>query len=347
MLGVVNMLYKLLDELKPERMAVVFDAPGKTFREDLYAEYKANRPPMPDELRAQVEPLLEAIEAMGIPLLRIEGVEADDVIGTLARQATAGGSATVISTGDKDFAQLVDGHVTLVNTMDNTKLDRAGVEQKFGVTPEQIIDYLALVGDYVGQHPGRARRRPENGGEMAATVPRPRHAEGAARARSPGRSASACASRSARSICRSSSQRFAATSSCRCSRSDLALRPQDSARLGALFERLEFTRLLRRARGGETSAATTPAAAPSTSDCRGGSACCRAACGPLRDRRDDRRRSSVGAHASPRRRSWRSIPRRRAWRTCAPSWSASRWRSRPARRPTFRSRIVIPARPIS
>ena len=133
MLGVVNMLYKLLDELKPERMAVVFDAPGKTFRKDLYAEYKANRPPMPDELRAQVAPLLEAIEAMGIPLLRIEGVEADDVIGTLARQAAAAGSSTVISTGDKDFAQLVDGHVTLVNTMDNTTLDRAGVEQKFGV----------------------------------------------------------------------------------------------------------------------------------------------------------------------------------------------------------------------
>ena len=123
-LGVVNMLYKLLDELKPERMAVVFDAPGKTFRDDLYAEYKANRPPMPDELRAQVEPLLDAIEAMGIPLLRIEGVEADDVIGTLARQATAAGTPTVISTGDKDLAQLVDDHVTLVNTMDNTKLDR-------------------------------------------------------------------------------------------------------------------------------------------------------------------------------------------------------------------------------
>ncbi len=187
MLGVVNMLYKLLDELKPTHMAVVFDAPGKTFRKDLYAEYKANRPPMPDELRAQVGPLLEAIEAMGIPLLRIEGVEADDVIGTLARQATAGGSATVISTGDKDFAQLVDGHVTLVNTMDNTKLDRAGVEQKFGVSPEQIIDYLALVGDYVRQHPGRARRRTEDGGEVAAAVPRPRHAEGAAPARSAGK----------------------------------------------------------------------------------------------------------------------------------------------------------------
>src|SRR5688572_3286567 len=137
-LGVVNMLYKLLDEVKPTHMAVVFDAPGKTFRKDLYAEYKANRPPMPDELRAQVQPLLDAIEAMGIPLLRIEGVEADDVIGTLARQSAAAGSTTVISTGDKDLAQLVDEYVTLVNTMDDTRLDRAAVEQKFGVTPEQI-----------------------------------------------------------------------------------------------------------------------------------------------------------------------------------------------------------------
>ncbi len=124
MLGVVNMLYRLLDEQKPTRMAVVFDAPGKTFRDDLYAEYKANRPPMPDELRAQVEPLLDAIKGMGIPLLRIEGVEADDVIGTLARQASAGARRHIISTGDKDLAQLVDAHVTLVNTMDNTTLDR-------------------------------------------------------------------------------------------------------------------------------------------------------------------------------------------------------------------------------
>ena len=153
-LGVVNMLYKLLDEYKPTRMAVVFDAPGKTFRDDLYAEYKADRPPMPDELRAQVEPLYEAIKAMGICLLRIEGVEADDVIGTLARQAAQKGSRTVISTIDKDFAQLVDEHVTLVNTMDNTTLDRERVEQKFGVTPEKITEYLALVGDSIDNIPG-------------------------------------------------------------------------------------------------------------------------------------------------------------------------------------------------
>jgi DNA polymerase-1 len=153
-LGVVNMLYKLLDDYGPDAMAVVFDAPGRTFRDDLYAEYKANRPPMPDELRAQVDPLLETIGAMGIPLLRVEGVEADDVIGTLARAASAAGLSTVISTGDKDLAQLVDERVTLVNTMDNTTLDRTGVESKFGVPPERIIDYLALVGDSSDNIPG-------------------------------------------------------------------------------------------------------------------------------------------------------------------------------------------------
>src|SRR6267154_3344602 len=118
--GVLNMLIKLLRDYPKARVAVVFDAPGKTFRDDLYAEYKAHRPAMPDDLRPQVAPLLEVIEAMGIPLLRIEGVEADDVIGTLAREASATGEQTVISTGDKDFAQLVDERVTLVNTMDNT-----------------------------------------------------------------------------------------------------------------------------------------------------------------------------------------------------------------------------------
>ena len=167
--------------VKPTRMAVVFDAPGKTFRDDLYAEYKANRPPMPDELRAQVPPLLEAIEAMGIPLLRIEGVEADDVIGTLARQAAAAGAPTVISTGDKDLAQLVDGHVTLVNTMDNTKLDRAGVEQKFGVYARADHRLSGARRRFDRQHPRRTRRRPEDGGEMAAAIPRSRHAEGAGR----------------------------------------------------------------------------------------------------------------------------------------------------------------------
>ena len=152
--GVLNMLYKLLDDLEPERIAVIFDAPGKTFRDDLYEDYKANRPPMPEDLRPQIEPLLEAVEAIGIPVLRVEGVEADDVIGTLASQATDAGITTLISTSDKDMAQLVNDHVTLVNTMSETTMDADGVRDKFGVSPEQIVDYLTLVGDTSDNIPG-------------------------------------------------------------------------------------------------------------------------------------------------------------------------------------------------
>ncbi len=153
-LGVLNMLAKLLKEQDPPRIGVVFDAPGKTFRDELFAEYKAHRPPMPDELRAQVEPLIAAVEALGLPLLRVPGVEADDVIGTLARRAAERGHRVLISTGDKDMAQLVDGHVTLVNTMTDSSLDRDGVKRKFDVFPEQIVDYLALVGDSSDNIPG-------------------------------------------------------------------------------------------------------------------------------------------------------------------------------------------------
>ncbi len=152
--GVLNMLHKLLRDYPNTRLAVVFDAPGRTFRDDLYAEYKAHRPPMPDDLRSQIEPLQQAISGMGLPLLRIAGVEADDVIGTLARRAAAAGERVLISTGDKDMAQLVDEHVTLINTMSDTLLDRAGVKNKFDVYPEQIIDYLALVGDSSDNIPG-------------------------------------------------------------------------------------------------------------------------------------------------------------------------------------------------
>ena len=152
--GVVNMLRKLLHQYQPQLIAVVFDAKGKTFRDDLYPEYKANRPPMPDELSAQIEPLHNIIRAMGIPLLMVEGVEADDVIGTLAAQASKLAMDTLISTGDKDMAQLVDKHVTLVNTMTDTRMDPHGVQEKFGISPEQIIDYLALVGDSVDNIPG-------------------------------------------------------------------------------------------------------------------------------------------------------------------------------------------------
>jgi len=152
--GVVNMLRKLVDTYQPELMAVVFDAPGKTFRDDLYPAYKAHRPPMPDELRAQIEPLHAIVRAMGLPLLVVPEVEADDVIGTLAAQAAASGLPVLISTGDKDLAQLVGEHVTLINTMTDQVLDRAGVIDKLGVPPERVIDYLALVGDSVDNVPG-------------------------------------------------------------------------------------------------------------------------------------------------------------------------------------------------
>ena len=152
--GVLNMLRKLIDEEQPEYVGVVFDAKGKTFRNDLYQEYKANRPPMPDDLRVQIEPLLDIIRAQGFPLIIEEGVEADDVIGTLAVQAQAQGCDVLISTGDKDMAQLVRPGISLINTMNNHRLDESGVEEKFQVRPEQIIDYLALMGDSADNIPG-------------------------------------------------------------------------------------------------------------------------------------------------------------------------------------------------
>ena len=152
--GVTNMLRRLLKDYDPAHVAVVFDAKGKTFRDDLYAEYKANRPPMPQELRGQVETIHAIVEAMGLPLLCVDGVEADDVIGTLAHQAEVEGMRVLISTGDKDMAQLVNPYITLVNTMTETTMDPAGVVEKFGVPPERIIDYLALIGDTSDNVPG-------------------------------------------------------------------------------------------------------------------------------------------------------------------------------------------------
>ena len=152
--GVINMLNKLVDEYKPEHIAVVFDAKGKTFRNDMYDEYKANRPPMPDDLRSQIAPLHELVEALGYPMIIVPGVEADDVIGTYARAATAQKVDTLISTGDKDLAQLVNPHVTLINTMNNVLMDEAGVLDKFDVPPAAIIDYLALMGDTSDNIPG-------------------------------------------------------------------------------------------------------------------------------------------------------------------------------------------------
>ncbi|MGL1338049.1 DNA polymerase I [Vibrio parahaemolyticus] len=152
--GVVNMLRSMMRQFASERIAVVFDAKGKTFRDEMYSEYKANRPPMPDDLRCQIEPLHNVIRAMGLPLICVPGVEADDVIGTLAYQASQQGIPVLISTGDKDMAQLVDDNITLINTMTNVVMDREGVVEKFGIPPELIIDYLALMGDKVDNIPG-------------------------------------------------------------------------------------------------------------------------------------------------------------------------------------------------
>ncbi len=152
--GVLNMLKSLRKQYPDSPFAVVFDAKGGTFRDDMYAEYKANRPSMPDDMRVQIEPLHASVIALGFPLLCVEGVEADDVIGTLARSSAAADRPVVISTGDKDMAQLVDGHITLVNTMTGSTMDVEGVKEKFGVSPEQIIDYLALMGDSSDNIPG-------------------------------------------------------------------------------------------------------------------------------------------------------------------------------------------------
>ncbi len=159
--GMINMLRKLRNDYSAAYIACVFDAKGKTFRDDLYPEYKAQRPSMPEDLVKQIEPIHEAVRALGWPILMVEGIEADDVIGTLAAQAVEHGMEAVISTGDKDMAQLVNEHVTLINTMSNEKLDRDGVVAKFGVPPERIVDYLTLIGDTVDNVPGVAKVGPK------------------------------------------------------------------------------------------------------------------------------------------------------------------------------------------
>lgn len=159
--GVANMIKRLIKDYQPAQMAVVFDAKGKTFRDEWYPAYKAHRPPMPQELSSQFEPLLALLKAMGLPLLMVDGVEADDVIGTLAHLASRQGLGVVISTGDKDMAQLVDEHVTLINTMSNQILDHDGVKEKFGVIPTQMIDYLTLVGDATDNVPGVSKCGPK------------------------------------------------------------------------------------------------------------------------------------------------------------------------------------------
>ena len=167
--GVIGMLRKLAADFEGSPVAVVFDASGPSFRNELYAEYKANRPRMADDLRVQIQPILDIVEAMGMPLLRVAGVEADDVIGTLAAEATRARRPTVISTGDKDMAQLVSDHVTLVNTMTDIALDRAGVVAKYGVAPELIVDYLALMGDTVDNIPGVPKVGPKTAAKWLDT----------------------------------------------------------------------------------------------------------------------------------------------------------------------------------
>jgi DNA polymerase-1 len=237
--GVANMLRKLLAEHGGAHIGLVFDAPGKTFRHEAYALYKANRPPMPEELRAQIAPLHELVQAMGFPLLQVEGVEADDVIGTLARQALAQGFQVVIATGDKDLAQLVNAQISLENTMNNSRMDVAGVMEKFGVAPEQIVDYLALVGDTSDNIPGVPKCGPKTAvkwlaefGSLDALIARAGEVGGKI-----GENLRA-------SLAQIPLSRQLATIKCDVAldvgMEQLIMQPPDTAKLRALFTRLEF-----------------------------------------------------------------------------------------------------------
>ncbi len=249
-LGVVNMLLKFLREQEPARIAVVFDAPGPTFRDALFAQYKAHRPPMPDDLRAQVEPLLDTVRALGLPLLRHSGVEADDVIGTLARRAAESGLSVLISTGDKDMAQLVGPRVTLVNTMTGSVYDRDGVKAKFDVWPEQIIDYLALVGDSSDNIPGIDKVGPKTAakwlGQYGTLDNLVAHA-----AEVPGKVGENLRA----GLETLELSRRLATIQCEvelpAEADDLQRRPQDDAALRVLYSRLELRTLLRALPGGD------------------------------------------------------------------------------------------------
>jgi DNA polymerase-1 len=239
---------------------VVFDAPGKTFRDDLFAEYKAHRPPMPDDLRAQIEPLLQAVAGMGLPLLRITGVEADDVIGTLATRAAKAGDAVLISTGDKDMAQLVNEQITLINTMNDSLLDRAGVKAKFDVFPEQIIDYLALVGDSSDNIPGVDKVGPKTAAKwLNAYGTLDKVLENAAEI--PGKVGENL--RGSLSVVALSRQLATIRCDLELSLDEAALvrRPPDVAVLKELYARLELRSLLRQLEGGESAPAAVVAAA--------------------------------------------------------------------------------------
>jgi DNA polymerase-1 len=265
--GVLNMLQKLVREQPEAALAVVFDAPGRTFRDDLYAEYKSHRPPMPDDLRAQIEPLLALVQAQGLPLLRVSGVEADDVIGTLARRAAADGKEVLISTGDKDMAQLVGERITLVNTMTGGVLDRDGVKTKFDVWPEQIVDLLALTGDSSDNIPGIDKVGPKTAAKWLARYPT--LAELVAHAGElSGKAAENL--RAGGDVLALSHELATIRTDVDLPESALQLRrgPPDVAALRELYARYELRSLLRQLEGGseaDASAGATPAAgAPAT-----------------------------------------------------------------------------------
>jgi DNA polymerase-1 len=261
--GVVNMLRKLMDTYQPQYVAVVFDAKGKTFRDEIFAEYKAHRPPMPEELSSQVEPLLELVQAMGLPLLQVPGVEADDVIGTLAEKATKAGWETVISTGDKDLAQLVNEQVSLINTMNDTRMDVEGVLDKFGVAPEQIIDFLALVGDTSDNIPGVPKVGPKTAakwlseyGSLDELVVHAEEIKGKA-----GENLRAHLEQLELS-------RQLATIRCDVTLDmdvdELKLKPPDTEKLRSWYERLEFKTWLKQLDGGDAQQSTEPLTAKTT-----------------------------------------------------------------------------------
>src|SRR5262245_35398303 len=244
------MLLKLIKDERPQLIAVVFDAPGKTFRDELFAEYKADRQPMPDELRSQVAPILEIVGALGLPLLRVEGVEADDVIGTLATRAAGEKCRVLISTGDKDMTQLVNEYITCVNTMTDTLLDRAGVKAKFDVYPEQVVGYLALIGDNIDNIPGVPKVGPKTAAKWLNEYTTLDNLIANA-ANVPGKVGESLRE----NLTRLELSRKLATIDCDLkldvSPADLAPKPPDNDRLREIYTRLELKSLLRQIPTGE------------------------------------------------------------------------------------------------
>jgi len=263
--GVINMLQKFIAERDPALIAVVMDAPGRTFRDDLFEQYKAHRPPMPDELRAQIAPLLEVVEALGLPILRVPGVEADDVIGTLARRAVSAGLGCVISTGDKDMAQLVGPAITLVNTMTDSRLDRDGVKAKFDVWPEQIVDYLALVGDSSDNIPGVPKVGPKTAAKWLGE-----YQTADALIANAGAIAGKVGESLRDNLSALELSRKLATIHCDVPLAEapqtLERRAPDVARLRTLYQRLEFRSLERALGAGAAAEASTPAPAAPAAD---------------------------------------------------------------------------------